>query len=353
MHEVIVNIHMHTLFSDGHATHTQIARAAAQAGIDAIIVTDHNVFVHGVQGYYEFEGRKVLLLVGEEIHDQARTPQKNHLLVFGAEKELAQYAADTQKLIQQARGADGLAFIAHPYDPESKAVNEGDISWVDWGVMGYHGLELWNGFSEFKSRLKTKLHAIYFAYQPERIAIQPAPEALHKWDELLKSGLKVVVIGGSDAHALPASLGPLKKTVFPYEYHFKCINTHVLLDQPLSGVFEEDRKALLEAIGKGRSYIAYDLPAQARGFNFTANGLNQTACMGDEISVRSGVTFQISLPIETECHLIKDGAEIKSWQNRKNCTYITSEAGVYRVEAYIPFLGRKRGWIFSNPIYAR
>ncbi len=353
MHEVVVNIHMHTLFSDGHATHAQIAREAAQAGIDAVIVTDHNVFVHGVEGYYEFDGRKVLLLVGEEIHDQARTPQKNHLLVFGVRGEMAQYASDAQKLVQQVRQAGGLAFIAHPYDPEAKAVNEKDISWVDWEVQGFHGLELWNGFSEFKSRLKSKLHAIYYAYQPEHIAIQPAPEALQKWDELLKSGEKLAIIGGSDAHALPVTLGPLKRTVFPYGFHFKCINTHVLLEHPLSGDYEQDRQALLEAIGKGSSYIAYDLPAHARGFKFTANGLRQVAYMGDEISTTNGLTFQISLPLEAHCRLIKDGVEMKTWNHRKNCTYITSEPGTYRVEAYIPFLGKKRGWIFSNPIYAR
>jgi hypothetical protein len=34
-------------------------------------------------------------------------------------------------------------------------------------------------------------------------------------------------------------------------------------------------------------------------------------------------------------------------------TYIATEPGVYRVEVWRNFLGRKRGWIFSNPIYVR
>ncbi|MHB1120566.1 MAG: hypothetical protein ACYC11_10945, partial [Bellilinea sp.] len=33
--------------------------------------------------------------------------------------------------------------------------------------------------------------------------------------------------------------------------------------------------------------------------------------------------------------------------------YITKEPGVYRVESYIRYLGKLRGWIFSNPIYLR
>jgi predicted metal-dependent phosphoesterase TrpH len=52
MHEIVVNLHMHTPFSDGHGTHAEIARAAMSAGLDAVIVTDHNVWVNGVQGYY-------------------------------------------------------------------------------------------------------------------------------------------------------------------------------------------------------------------------------------------------------------------------------------------------------------
>ena len=35
------------------------------------------------------------------------------------------------------------------------------------------------------------------------------------------------------------------------------------------------------------------------------------------------------------------------------CTHITTEAGVYRVEVYRRYLGKRRGWIYSNPIYVR
>ena len=33
------------------------------------------------------------------------------------------------------------------------------------------------------------------------------------------------------------------------------------------------------------------------------------------------------------------------------CSHITTEPGVYRVEVYIPYRGKRRAWIFSNPIY--
>ena len=50
MHEYIVNLHMHTPYSDGKGTHQEIAKAALHAGLDVVIVTDHNVWVNGPEG---------------------------------------------------------------------------------------------------------------------------------------------------------------------------------------------------------------------------------------------------------------------------------------------------------------
>jgi len=352
-HELIVNLHMHTQYSDGHARHSEIGKAALISNLDVVIVTDHNVIVRGVEKYYFNEKKKVLLLAGEEIHDNTRKPQKNHLLVFGVPFELSNLAWNTKRLLEQINWKGGLAFIAHPTDPAAPAVNEDDISWVDWGIKGYAGIELWNGMSEFKSLLRTKLHALFYAFNPSRIAHSPFPQTLHKWDELLVAGERVVAIGGSDAHALLGSMGPLHRTLFPYEFHFKCINTHLLVDNPLSGNLEEDRKMVLNALSHGRAFVGYDLPASTTGFRFTAQGYNQTAIMGEEITSEKGITFQIRLPEPAECQLVKDGNIVQTWSGQESITYVTGEAGVYRVQCYIHFKGKRRGWIFSNPIYTR
>ena len=52
MHEITINLHMHTKYSDGTGLHADLAQAAIKAGIDAIIVTDHNIWVHGMEKYY-------------------------------------------------------------------------------------------------------------------------------------------------------------------------------------------------------------------------------------------------------------------------------------------------------------
>jgi hypothetical protein len=354
MPELLLNLHMHTTYSDGSGSHASITRAAIQSGLDAVIVTDHNVLVQGVEGYRQEGKRQLLLFIGEEVHNQARIPQKSHLLVFNAGRELARSAANPQLLVDMVNQNGGLSFIAHPIDPELAAFNEDDISWDDWDVRGFTGLELWNGFSELKSVIHNRAQALFYAFFPQFIARGPNPAALQRWDNLLVSRReKCVVVGGSDAHALQMHMGPLRRTIFPYEFHFKAINNHILLEDELSGDFFPDKQQIFNALARGHSYIGYDLPSPTNGFRYTANGRDKTASMGDDIPVGDGVTIQIRLPMPVECRLIRDGELLKTWHNQDVCTYITNQPGIYRVECYLQYLGHRRGWIFSNPIYVR
>lgn len=350
MTELIVNLHMHTFYSDGEGTHKDIIAAAQKTGVDVVIVTDHNTLVSGFEQYYQNGDRKGLMLVGEEIHNQDRQPQKSHLLVFNSDRELAQHASNPQLLIDQVRSNGGLSFLAHPMDPELKLFHEDDISWVDWNISGITGLELWNNFSEFKGRIKGRLSAIFLAFFPQYVAEQPYPAILEKWDDLLRTGKKVVAVGGSDAHALHLHLGPIKKIVFPYELHFQSINNHVLTPGPLTGDLSMDKKMIYKALGAGQSFIGYDLPAPTNGFQFTAQSETDKAGVGEEISFENGATLQIRIPEIAMVRLIKDGKVVRTWDDTMFCTYITTEPGVYRVEVYIDYLGKSRGWIFSNPI---
>jgi len=352
MNELTINLHMHTTYSDGSGTHADLGRAALKTGVDVLLVTDHNTRVQGVDGYQRDGKKRVLILACEEIHDQDRDPQKNHLLVFGADQELATFADNPQTLINAIQRLGGLSFIAHPVDLAMPAFGETDISWVDWNVTGFTGIELWNGFSELKTVAKGKLKAIFYAFFPEALPHGPPPQALHIWDGLLEKGQRVVAIGGSDAHALHMSLGPIHKTIFPYEYHFSTINTHTLTPTPLTGDLPGDRKMVFDALGSGHCFIGYDLPAPTRGFRFSAQGQAANVIMGDEIAVDGAVTLQVKLPSIAEIRLIKDGKCIKKITG-EIMAYITEEPGAYRIEAYKRYLGKSRGWIFSNPIYLK
>jgi hypothetical protein len=353
MEELVTNIHLHTTFSDGTGKHADLAQAALKAGIDVLIVTDHNVWVQGLEDYYTEAKKRVLLLVGEEIHDQARQPQKNHLLVYGAEKELATFAADPQKVIDQANRGGGISFLAHPYEDALPAFGEADIGWVDWNVRDYTGIELWNGLSEIKTRIHHPAQAILFAFFPQLMTLGPKKETVDKWDELLSKGRKVVAICGADAHALKIKKGPLNRTLFPYEYHFRAINNHLLVEHALTGDLKKDKQTVITAFSRGNSFIGYDLPEPTRGFRFHAQGKDSLANMGEEIKLGSGVTLQVKIPKKTTCRLLKDGKTVKVWKDHDICTYLADSPGAYRIECGIRYLGKMRSWIISNPIYIR
>jgi len=352
MEEIIVNLHMHTRYSDGNGTHLDIARAAILCGLDAVIVTDHNVLVQGFERYYNEGHHQVLLLIGEEVHNQDRDPQKNHLLVFGASQEMATFANDPRLLIQTIMDSGGLSFIAHPNDKAARSFNETDISWEEWSVNNFTGVEIWNGLSELKTLLPTKLHGVFFSLFPMLVTHQPQPETLRRWDDLLIKR-RVIAVGGSDAHALRMRLGPISHIVYPYEFHFRTINTHIFIPNPLTGNVITDKIMIYDALAAGHCFIGYDLPKSTRGFRFIAHGGQVGGIMGDEISVKLGVTLEAHLPSIAEIRLIRNGKMILTGNKTQAMTYVAKEPGVYRVEAFRKYLGRRRGWIFSNPIYVR
>jgi len=353
MQEYIGNLHAHTLYSDGDGTHDEVAAAAIAAGIDAVWITDHNVYVQGLDGYRYQHDRRVLLLAGEEIHDQIREPQKNHLIVLEARRELATLASHPQRLLNAVDEAGGMAFLAHLIDPPAPLFHEPDLSWVNIDLQGPFGVEIWNTMSEFKGHLRSVMAALWYAYFPDLSPVGPFPEALARWDALLASGRRVPAIGGADAHGTHVRLGPLQRVILPYKFLFRAVNTHMLCEEPLSGDAEADRRRLADALRKGHCFVGYDRPASTRGFGFTASSDHGEAMMGDSLTCRFGATFQIHLPRPAEIRLIRHGTILRRWTEAEAAMHTVNEPGAYRVEARIPFRGRLRHWILSNPIYLR
>jgi hypothetical protein len=346
--ERVGNLHMHTTLSDGVLDHAQVARAAEQAGLDFVVVTDHNVYAPEAQGWY---GR-TLVLVGEELHDPAH-PHVNHLLVLGAGRELRDLAPNTAELAAAVAaanaGAGGLAFIAHPYEHSGAYAREPEINWVAWHVTQVTGLEIWNYMSEFKSHLAEPLGALLYALCP-RLAIRgPFPETLARWDALLATR-RTVAIGGSDAHGTVYRMGPIKLAVFSHAHLFRALNTHVLVEEDWTGDAERDAGLLLDALGRGRAFIGYDGLAPTRGFQFYAEGRDQHVEMGDTLA--GGGTFRlvVTTPAPARIRLMLNGHCVAE-ASGSELTHSSRAPGAYRVEVYRPWALRPRCWILSNPIY--
>ena len=182
MHEIVVNLHMHTRYSDGTGTHKDIAHAAIKAGLDAVIVTDHNVLVQGVEGYYRVGAAASCSWLGRKSMTRTVTRKKTTFWCSTPTGTCLHLADDPQTLINGVAEAGGLSFIAHPRDPEAPAFKETDISWEAWDVHGYTGIELWNGLSELKTVVPTKLHGAFYAFFPQFIGHSPILETLQRWD---------------------------------------------------------------------------------------------------------------------------------------------------------------------------
>ena len=352
MIEVVANLHMHTPYSDGECYHDEIVTAAAKAGIDVVLTTDHNIFVSDVEGYRG----KVLLLVGEEVHDNQRQPQANHCLIYNANIEMMEHASDPQKLVNETSKHNGLAFFAHPFEYGSTIMHDLDaIPWVDWQVQRNTGIEIWNYMTEFKAGLINWPATLLLAFMPSLIISGPFKATLKKWDALTARGEHIVGIGNADAHGTHFHVGPIRKTIFPYDYLFRCVNTHLLLDRPFLREFQHDKELVYNALQAGHCFVGYDLIAPTRGFSFVAySGTRKStrATMGDDLQ-RSGATiFEVSCPESAHIRLLHNGVVVATNSGR-TLKHTAIEPGAYRVECYRSFRLARRGWIFSNPIYVR
>lgn len=347
--EYVGNTHVHSVYSDGEATYQRIATAAAEAKLNFVIVTDHNVRPEGLEGYRG----QTLVLSGEEVHNVRRQPQANHLLVYGVEQDIAPYSfGSTQALVQAVRRRDGICYIAHPIERSSPIEPElAAIPWTNWPPDDIHGIELWNYMSEFKGLLWSKAIAPVFAYMPELGIQGPYRATLRLWDELLSQGYRIAAIGGADAHGKTYRMGPLQRRLFPYEYLFRCVNTHILTKSSLTGEADEDKALIYEALRAGRTWVGYDLPHSTRGFRCLAQSGSASAVPGEELRRLGAITIVITLPAKGEIHLLRDGKVIRRTVGH-SLEYTSVEAGIYRVEVYRRFRGHRVGWIFTSPIYA-
>ncbi|MGB7540277.1 MAG: CehA/McbA family metallohydrolase [Anaerolineales bacterium] len=351
MIELAGSLHNHTGYSDGELYHADLAAAAAKAGLDFLITTDHNVYVEGVDRWMDFPGgRRVLVLAGEEIHHQDRIPQKNHLLAVGAHADLSRFAPEPQKLIDAVRDAGGAAFLAHPYDPASPMVHEEALGWDTLDMQGFSGLEIWNYMSEFKSLFHNRFEMIWYGFFPSAGILGPDAQTLALWDRYLAEGRRVSAVGGPDAHGHSYSLGPLHKIVFSYEYLFRAVTLHVLIEK-VTGDAKTDGRSIAEALKSGSGWVAYDLPKPTKGFRYRAEADGTITGPGGELPFASGLTLKAGLPHPAEWRIIRAGEGIVASGAGMKANFTPRGPGAYRLEARRRFRGRMRGWIFSNPIY--
>ncbi|MFH1086359.1 MAG: CehA/McbA family metallohydrolase [Chloroflexota bacterium] len=343
-HERVGNLHLHTTASDGTIAADELARLAAEAGLDWILITDHNAYEPQHQAWH---GR-TLVLVGEELHNPLR-PHVNHLLALGVGEDLLPYVGDPQTLVDAARARGGLTFLAHPYERSGALSGEPVINWADWQVRGYTGIELWNYMSEFKSHMQGLPMALAAILWPALAMRGPYRETLSRWDELLAER-PVVAVGGTDAHGTLYHLGPVRKRILGYPHLLRALNTHLLVEEPWSGEAARDAQLVYGALAAGQAFVGYDGLAPTHGFTFVAEQSGETANMGGALTLRRRARLVARAPGRARLRLLLNGHCVAEADSAE-LSFDARAPGVYRVEALRRYALRWRGWIYSNPIY--
>jgi hypothetical protein len=332
------NLHIHSKFSDGTASVAEIVQMANEADLDFIGLNDHNSLQAkqlGLEGKYQ----RVNLLVGAEFGKK-----HNHYLAYNISKIVSNQKS-SQQTIDEVNEQGGFGFLAHPLDRPTW-FRPFSFPWRDWNVTNYCGICLWN----FSTQWMEAYHRLYKGLRsqirgiPEQIG--PAPALLQLWDYLTLK-CKLPVISGSDAHGIHI-LG----NALSYQKLFRCVNIHILSDQPFTECFAENSRIIHTNLRNGHSFIGFDYFQDSQGFRFWGEAGNKIYRLGEEAVFHSPVALRINLPVKARIRLICNGALVQE-HSGETLTYLTAEPGVYRVEAQLPVKGRMYPWIYSNPIYLR
>ncbi len=332
-------VHVHTTHSDGGGSPGEVIAAAREAGLQFLVITDHDTLeAKRIEGYHD----NVLVLVGAEISTDA-----GHVLGLGISDPVYRFSGDVRDALMDVRDLGGVAFAAHPVTPRT------EFEWAGWSEPGNWGIELLNGDSQWRVAGPLRLARAAAMYPLNaRYALlsilTPPRDTLERWDTLLQER-EVPGIAGLDAHARVPIAGQTGFDFPSYRSLFTVMRNHVLLDRAPSGDVERDTAALLDALSRGRGYVGIDALAPASGFSFVVEQEGHQWTMGDIVPYGAGITLRAggAMPSGALVRLIHDGRVIEERPGavvRENV-----EPGVYRVEVFVP--GWEPPWVLSNPIY--
>lgn len=340
LHRLSGVLHVHTTVSDGGGSPEEVIAAARAAGLGFLAISDHDTL--GARPWQGYRGG-VLVLVGTEISTSA-----GHLLALGLSHTPAyRFSGDVQDAFEDVRELGGRAFAAHPLSPRA------DYRFAAWDHAGPWGMELVNGDSQWRKAGWPRLLRTLLLYPADHAyallgSVTEPEEALARWDrELLRRD--VAGTFGADAHS---RIQVRKRWAlrFPsYEALFGVFRQHVLLDRGPSGSFEEDAAAVIEALGRGRSYLGLDGLAPAGGFLFLAEGEGGRWTMGDTVDPARVQRLRAGgrVPPRARVRLLRDGAVLAEAEGAVEAQ--PPGPGVYRVEVRVP--GWDVPWVISNPVY--
>lgn len=331
--------HIHSLFSDGTGSINDTAHAAKQAGLDWIIITDHNnmSISEGI-----IDG--VTVIKGEEISPAA----SNHYLALGIDKCIMPLE-NLQDAVNAVKEAGGFGFAAHPDESENRKNPYKPIKWTDKEIIP-DGIEIWNWFSEWADNYESRnIFTQAYAYLfKDRLVKKPYAETMEWFDSLNSRSEKIIpAIGGIDAHALKTKKYFLPLCIFPYKTMFKTILNKIILDKPLEAGFEKRKMQILNALKEGRNIIFNRRICSKAPEIYIKNDL-EAVFPGGSIILDLNTYLYFNCTKRAEIIVYKDGREYAHLKAQSTRIKI-SGAGKYRIEALI----KGFGYAYSNPFIVK
>ena len=343
--------HIHSRASDGTGTMEEIAAAAARAGLDFLILTDHGDAFRtpAPPRYY---GR-VLCIDATEI-----STTDGHYAAIGLGTPPYRLAGEARDVVEDVARFGGFGVAAHP------GSGRDSLKWNEWDAP-IDGIEWLNGDSQWRDMSVWQFFPILIQYgaRPAETLVSrfTRPQAvLDRWDSLT-ARRPVVAVAASDAHARLGLRGrgdPDESSLYlklpSYEAVFRAFCLNVEVDTAPTGDPAVDARSLVYALRNGRVFTTISALASPAHFTFAAWSGAAATRQGGSLPLEHGVMLRASanVPPGGSLVLLKNGQIVQEEKGRE-IRFATDQPGIFRVEARLPGASGANAmpWLLSNPIY--
>jgi hypothetical protein len=344
-------VHIHTRRSDGTGRVEDVAEAAARAGLQFLVFTDHGDATREPDTPRYLHG--VLCIDAVEV-----STQNGHVVAIGLPKAPYRFGGEGRDVVEDVQRLGGMAIAAHPVSAKPR------LRWTDWNVP-IDGLEWANADSEWRDEPIRTLSRTLLTYpfrRAETLAslLDRPDETLRHWDTL-SAQRPIVAIAAADAHARigwadeDSYDSRLSLHVPGYEQVFRTFSV-ALPSVTLTQDARADASAVVGAIRQGQLFSAIDALAGPAALSFSASQKNGRVEMGSETLLDGPATLDVrtNAPPGASIALFRDGAVVQT-ATGSQLTHVTTDPGTYRVEVQLPGAPGTPPvpWIVSNPIYLR
>lgn len=339
--------HIHTSRSDGARPKADVAAAAARAGLQFAIFTDHGNGVPPPDPPIYIDG--VLCVDAVEV-----STNDGHYIAMGHQAAPYPLGGDGAAVVEDVARLGGFGVAAHP--TSSRA----ELQWADWDAP-FDGIEWLNGDSEWRdeSRLRLARGLVDYLWRPAGALaglLDRPVESLRRWDRLT-TVRPVVALAGHDAHGGIGAESDTRKGrrlhVPSYEATFRTFSLYVSLPRPLTGDPAADAEALIAAVRRGAHFTAIDARGTPPTLQFRGTLGAATIEPGSALPPGDGVaTFNVKTVESAGATIVlrRNGDEIAR-SSGGVLTHQDSRPGAYRVEVGLANAPGAIPWLVSNPIY--